>query len=128
MEQWRPIPDWPTYEVSDQGRVRSAARAGSSGPRSRRLSTAKGGRAENYRRVMLTQRVNGKRRRRHAYLHHIVLEAFVGARPEGAVACHRNDDGDDNALANLYWGSEEDNQLDKYINSLDLASTEEAPF
>ena len=35
----------------------------------------------------------------------IVLEAFVGPRPEGLVCCHLNGDANDNHLENLKWGT-----------------------
>lgn len=38
-------------------------------------------------------------------VHRLVLEAFVGPRPDGMEACHGNDDPTDNRLANLRWDS-----------------------
>lgn len=76
------------------------------------LATAIGGRANNYTRVSLY----GKDTRRHAYIHHLVLEAFVGPRPEWAHVCHRNDVGSDNRLENLYYGTPEENLKDRARN------------
>lgn len=51
------------------------------------------------------------------YLSHVwILEAFVGPRPEGAVARHLNDNPGDNRLENLQWGSQSDNMQDAVIN------------
>lgn len=47
-------------------------------------------------------------RRRQAYVHHLVLEAHEGERPEGHHAHHRNSDQLDNRLANLEWVEKED--------------------
>lgn len=44
-------------------------------------------------------------KRRSAYVHRLVLEAFVGPPPPGQVARYRNGDRNDLRLANLFWGS-----------------------
>ena len=49
-------------------------------------------------------------------LHNLVLEAFVGPRPEGMLGLHRDDDRDNNSLKNLYWGSPKDNAADRRRN------------
>lgn len=43
----------------------------------------------------------------------LVLEAFVGPRPAGAYACHRDDNALNDALSNLYWGTPKENSADK---------------
>ena len=40
------------------------------------------------------------------------LQAFVGAPPEGAVACHNNGNGYDNRVVNLRWDTRKANALD----------------
>jgi hypothetical protein len=42
----------------------------------------------------------------------LVLETFVGPRPEGHVAMHLNDDPSDNRLENLKWGTRSENVRD----------------
>lgn len=42
---------------------------------------------------------------------HLVLVAFVGPRPKGAVALHANDDSLDNRADNLRWGTHSNNAL-----------------
>lgn len=54
----------------------------------------------------------GRRRKQRRTIHVLVLEAFVGPRPPGYVACHKNDDKNNNALENLYWGSRTENMMD----------------
>lgn len=49
-------------------------------------------------------------------VHSIVLEAFVGPRPEGYVTCHWNDISDDNRLENLRWGTQSENGDDMVRN------------
>ena len=46
-------------------------------------------------------------------VHRLVLEAFVGPRPEGMVARHLNGDPGDNRLENLAWGTQSENNYDK---------------
>lgn len=52
----------------------------------------------------------GERRNRH--LHALVLEAFVGPRPEGLVACHGSEGKSVNTVANLRWDTMTANMLD----------------
>lgn len=47
---------------------------------------------------------------------HLVLEAFVGPKPEGTGCLHRNDDPSDNRLENLYWGTPAENARDRILN------------
>lgn len=49
-------------------------------------------------------------------VHHLVLEAFVGMRPEGMECCHENDNPSDNRLENLRWGTRSDNRRDAKKN------------
>lgn len=102
-EQWRPIRALrDEYEASSLGRVRSA----------------KPGRAPR----VLTPRLSDK-----GYLtfspsidgrvgcwpvHKAVLHAFVGPRPNGMQACHRDTDRTNNALSNLRWDTPPENYGD----------------
>jgi hypothetical protein len=54
--------------------------------------------------------------RRKIYVHHVVLETFVGPRPEGMYALHHDDDPANCTLANLYWGTLKDNIADRNRN------------
>lgn len=47
-------------------------------------------------------------------VHHAVLLAFVGPRPEGAVARHLNDVASDNRVENLAWGTIVENAGDRH--------------
>lgn len=46
-------------------------------------------------------------------VHRLVLESHIGPQPEQHEACHRNGDGLDNRLENLYWGTRQQNMIDK---------------
>jgi hypothetical protein len=52
-------------------------------------------------------------RKVHAYVHILVLEAFVGPCPAGMECRHLNGKGDDNQLSNLKWDTHSVNMLDK---------------
>ena len=43
---------------------------------------------------------------------HLVLEAFVGPRPDGCVAMHLDDNSANNDVSNLRWGTAADNARD----------------
>lgn len=58
----------------------------------------------------------GAKTRIRRYLHDLILTAFVGPRPEGAVARHLNDIPTDNRVDNLAWGSRSENQFDAFRN------------
>jgi hypothetical protein len=99
-ENWRPVVGYEDYyEVSDQGRVRTL-RSG----QIKRTHLSPGG----YPQLGLSRQ--GKQRSR--LVHQLVLEAFAGPRPDGAVACHNNGDPTDNRSSNLRWDSASSNMLD----------------
>lgn len=103
MNEWRPIPGYPGYEVSDEGSVRSSKY------RQPRLLKPTTNPQTGYKQVYL--RADG---RTHTWrVHALVLLAFVGPRPEGDVQV-RHLDGDrlNNRLANLAYGTRSENMRD----------------
>lgn len=106
-ERWLPVNDYPGYEVSDQGNVRSLDRevGGRWGARmwsGRVLKQvwAGGTKDRHYRAVTLHRNGIAKQ----ITVHTLVLQTFVGPRPAKLQGCHRDDDPDNNQLSNLYWG------------------------
>lgn len=85
-----PIPGFPGYEITDDGRVWSVK----TGAFLKSFVNKHG-----YRLVALYH--GGKRHIRK--VHRLVLEAFVGPCPEGVECCHNNGDPSDNRLENLRW-------------------------
>lgn len=116
-ERWLPVSEFPGYEVSDQGRVRSLDRVVLS-----RWDTPK-----RLKGKVLVQVIRGGRwgcdlyrdgKRRPVLVHVLMLEVFVGPRPEGMYGLHRDDDPDNNRLENLYWGTPAQNSRDAVNNGL----------
>jgi hypothetical protein len=56
--------------------------------------------------------------RKSQYVHILMLETFVGQRPAGAESRHLNDDGFDNRLENLVWGTQSENNKDRVANGI----------
>ena len=117
-EIWIPIPGWEgSYEVSDQGRVRSLDRVvmRRNGIPMRRagalMNPCTAGRTK-HQRISLSD----SGRRYNAWVHRLVLEAFVGPAPDGMHCCHANDIAEDNRLENLRWDTPRSNREDSVRN------------
>ena len=109
-EQWKPIPDFPDYEVSDQGWVRSYK--STSGKRLQYPHIMKPSKAHRY--LVLSLSKDGKRT--YCYVHHLVAQAFLGPCPNGMECCHINDDSMNNQVGNLYYATSHQNHLDALQN------------
>lgn len=92
IEEFRPIKDWPTYEISNLGNVR---RSGNPVKIFTGSTKYPGFNA-----------VIGKQRKR-LYVHREVARAFLGDFP-GLVVRHKNDNPNDFRLENLCWGTQKD--------------------
>lgn len=116
-ESWVPIPGYEgRYSVSDLGRVRSESRTIALKNGSNRrwpgsiLKPYKN--ADGYLRVDLW----ADNRRKIRFVHHLVLQAFVGQAPPGTQACHCNGGTEDNRLENLRWRTRSANTLNSVRN------------
>lgn len=113
---WKSIPNFTDYEASDCGRIRSVRpRQGSralinNGIISGWVQTIKG----EYKRHMVTLRKNGKTY--HITVAQIILETFLGPRPDGYVCRHINGNPLDNRIENLKWGTQEQNVKDSILH------------
>ena len=58
----------------------------------------------------------GRSGQRVRYAHQLVMETFVGPRPEGMEVRHINGDPSDNRLENLAYGTHKRNYLDNALN------------
>ena len=97
---WKPITNHPGYEVSESGEVKSYLRT----PKILKQATSK----EGYRFVRLKQGDSYPI----VYIHQLVCEVFNGARPEGMMCLHRDDNKCNNHYKNLRWGTRMDNCSD----------------
>lgn len=116
-EEWRPVVGWEgLYEVSSYGRVRSLDRVVY---RSVGRQTFKGRILKprwNKRSKYLYVQLVARPRQQSRTVHTVVLEAFVGPRPPGMVACHFNDLFTHNYVENLRWDTASANTYDKVRN------------
>lgn len=104
MTRWETVPRAANYEVSDDGRVRSKPRQGTKGGELKASADVK-----EYPTVQLYDGGDSFK----APVHALVLEAFVGPRPEGMVCRHLDGDPTNNTVENLAWGTHSENQYDK---------------
>lgn len=110
-ETWKPVVGHEgRYEVSDMGRVRSVTRTYLRGG-CKKEQTVYGRILKTYidpcgyPKLKVGERV--------PFVHLLVLEAFVGPRPEGMQACHNNGNPEDNRLSNLRWDTPKANVADR---------------
>lgn len=116
-EIWLAVPEYEgIYEVSSHGKVRSLtrqiARTGGD-PHTRRGRVMKPvANSQGY--MVVTLRANGRKSSKR--VHHLVLLAFVGPRPEGTWGLHNDDVKSNNHVDNLYWGTPAHNARDRIDN------------
>ena len=113
-EIWKPIPDFPRYEASSFGRVRSLH--GRQGPRDTPLVMRDARSGSGYRAVVLWNE-SGKKQ---LYVHQIVLLAFSGRPGEGQEGAHLDGTRTNNRLENLRWVSREENHAHKIVHGTTL--------
>jgi hypothetical protein len=112
-EEWRPVVGLEgAYEVSNFGRVRSLDRIIRHG-RGKALRQIRGrmlrqGRMKSGHFVVA---VVGRKTKRNetSLVHHLVLEAFKGPRPQGQECLHGDGDPTNNHIDNLRWGTRQEN-------------------
>lgn len=129
-EEWRDIAGIPNYQVSSFGRVKSLARVSQrfnprwgcssplvvrekilrQNPLKYRYESSERIRDDRPTAMQVHLSVGPERFVR--YVHHLVLEAFVGLRPQGTECCHYDGDTTNNRLDNLRWGTSADNKAD----------------
>jgi|WetSurMetagenome_2_1015567.scaffolds.fasta_scaffold259012_2 hypothetical protein len=120
-EQWKVIPDYPGYEVSDRGRVRSYWKL-QGGPKVRNnwiltntpqkfMKIRMQGWGKAVERPMV--RLSKDKKRVVKFIHRLVLETFIGPAPLGTEACHNDGNPLHNFLDNLRWDIHKNNQQDR---------------
>jgi len=108
-EIWKKIPDYPDYEVSNLGRVRSYYNnkypERREKPKMLKLLYC----PQGYHTIRLFRNFKAQSRK----VHRLVLEAFVCKKPEGMECLHKDGKKDNNRLTNLRWGTRLENMKDR---------------
>lgn len=112
---FRVIPGYPRYAIDEYGNVLSIFPRnvlGKNRPWSdaRRIAFIK--EKHGYNQVDLSH--NGHRKR--IFVHTLVLETFIGPRPEGMECRHLNGCKTNNHIGNLAWGTASENYHDKVLH------------
>lgn len=102
IEKWMPIPE-SEYDASDLGRIRRRATG-------RVLAQTLKSRRQKYLSVSIWRAHSHATR--NAYVHRLVLEAFVGPCPPGMEGAHGNGRHTDNRPENLRWATHRENVAD----------------
>lgn len=111
MEEWRDIPGYPGYQISNLGNARSLDRVIYSAGDSRRGSYTR----QHKGRILAAK--SDAAGYPHCYpfgrIHCVVLLAFVGVCPAGLEVCHCDGNKLNNRLDNLRYGTQSTNEMDK---------------
>lgn len=118
IEEWLDIPGYGGhYQASTLGRIKSKARIVTKRNFRGQIVRQKYGQKvlnptiNNYGYLTVHISVDGKKMNRP--VHHLVLFAFVGPRPNGMEACHNNGKSFDNRPENLRWDTHANNNADR---------------
>ncbi len=95
MEQWREIPGFPGYQISDQGRVLGL----------RGLIMRQKTKRDNVMSIGLRVSIEGQRIQRCPHVGRLVLITFKGEHPTKNILRHINGNPQDNRLENLVWST-----------------------
>lgn len=110
VEEWRPIPSAPAYEVSSLGRVRRATGGGSRAKIGRILKVRTD--RHGYVRTNLQVIPGGPPFAR--LIHQLVCEAFHGPKPSPThEVAHNDGDRTNNRIENLRWATPAENSADR---------------
>ncbi|MFF6931557.1 HNH endonuclease signature motif containing protein [Streptomyces californicus] len=107
--QWTPVPGHRGYEVTRTGQMR--------GPRGKVMHPMAMSTGHLY-------VITGDRRK--LWVHHAVLLAFVGPRPEGQECRHLDGNPRHNHADNLAWGTRTENMRDKAIHGTEPTGEQKA--
>ena len=106
--EWREVPGWPGYRVSNTGIVQSCRSNGGKLTELWRTRATWVDR-DGYRKL----NVHNKQKKLFTGVSVLVCLAFHGPKPEGAMALHCNGNRLDDRSDNLRWGTAKDNSDDR---------------
>lgn len=93
-EKWKRVVDFPTYEISNLGRVRNSTG---------KILKPQKNKTNGYYQIMLYNGIAGKKIKLH-YLHRLVATYFLPPPQEGQTQItHKNGDRSNNTASNLQW-------------------------
>jgi hypothetical protein len=104
-ERWRIAKDYPNYEVSNLGRIRSVT--------TRKVLRGYLKRHPSGRVVTKIMTLTKDDVVHYVRLHQLVLRAFKGSCPDGMEGCHNDGNPDNNRIDNLRWDTHLNNMLDQ---------------
>lgn len=129
-ELWLPVVGHEgRYEVSNVGRVRSTIdfapiRLACGGVRSVPRKILRPIRKNNGYEAVCLSNPGVKSRMQQKSIHALVLEAFVGPKPDGMEACHNNGVRHDNRVENLRWDTRKGNHADRVLHGTHMRGEE----
>lgn len=112
LESWKPVPDFPGYDVSEQGRVRSHWTFGKGTHVDPFINRILKQASRHRGRLYVTLRRDGMPPVQ-TTVHRLVLFAFRGPCPDGMIACHNDGNHLNNRLDNLRWDTRKSNWADR---------------
>jgi hypothetical protein len=122
IEVWKPIPDWPEYDVSNYGNVRSYRKF--IGHKwiiaiAPQKILKPGINNDGYLNIVLSREGQSFTYK----VHQLVLLAFVGPCPPGHECRHIDGIRNNCHLKNLTWGTHSENMLDKFKHGYTIRGT-----
>jgi hypothetical protein len=102
--EFRAVPGFPRYLVSDDGKVWTTRRDGT------KRELVGGLDKDGYRKIILCR----PGLRKYVRVHCLILSVFVGDPQAGQVGAHNDGNKINNAVSNLRWTTQKDNILDKH--------------
>jgi len=111
-EKWLPVAGYEgRYLVSDKGRVKSLP---NKTRKTELIMKTTAHPKSGHLLVTLTRNVDRTTyKQTKYYVHHLVLIAFTGPRPEGLIGCHDDGVPTNNKSTNLRWDTNSSNQMDR---------------
>ena len=94
-ELWAKVVGFPSYEISNKGRLKST-----------------------YRKIMKPSKdrdgyLHTSLKKKNVFIHRLVLEAFVSPCPKGMICRHLDGNPTNNNVSNLKWGTYKENHEDR---------------
>lgn len=111
-EEWRAIPGYKDYLISESGHVYQKPRVLPDGRHWKGKMLKESMKSGKYRSLGL--QVDGVWGNR--YIHHLVAETFIGPRPDGMKVLHIDEDNLNNHRSNLRYGTQSENIRQAYAS------------